>query len=250
MNLQLDRKFAAYLNDGGVPEAQGLIAAHARQLLSGYVDILLLRDVVERHGISNPTALRWMLRRLLSAPASLFSVTKFAADLKSQGIPVGRETLYEFLDHLEDAFLLKSVPVATDSEKRRQVNPRKIYPADTALIPVYDRSGKANTGHALETAVFIELQRRGAEVSYVKTTRGYEVDFLARIPDGSEALIQVCQSIDDAATRAREVRALQDAAVDHPQASLLLLILETSLPYPEIPAGTQLMTAWQWMLAR
>lgn len=47
-----------------------------------------------------------MVRRLLSSPASLFSVTKFAEELKSQGIAVGRDTLYEFLDHLEDAFLL------------------------------------------------------------------------------------------------------------------------------------------------
>ncbi|MDH4409292.1 MAG: hypothetical protein QE273_06710 [Verrucomicrobiales bacterium] len=59
--------------------------------------------------------------------------TKFAADLRSQGIPAGRETLYEILDHLEDAFLLHALPVATDSEKRKQVNPRKIYPIDHGL---------------------------------------------------------------------------------------------------------------------
>ena len=45
--------------------------------------------------------------------------------------------------HLGDAFLLQNVPVASDSEKRRQVNPRKVYPANLALIPVFDRSGKA-----------------------------------------------------------------------------------------------------------
>jgi hypothetical protein len=43
--------------------------------------------------------------------------TKFAADLRSQGIPAGREVLHEILDHLEDAFLLHALPVATDSEK-------------------------------------------------------------------------------------------------------------------------------------
>lgn len=170
---------------------------HRRQLLQGYIDVLLLRDVIERHQVSNVTALRWLVRRLLSSPAGLFSVTKFAADLKSQGIPVSRDHLYEFLAHLEDAFLLQTIPVATDSEKRRQVNPRKVYPADPALIPVLDRSGKANTGHALESAVFNELQRRRAEIAYVKTASGFEVDFLARYPDGTEELIQVCASIDD-----------------------------------------------------
>lgn len=246
--LTLDHHFSNYLQTGGFPEAQGLSPIHRRQLLLGYVDILLLRDVIERHRITNVTALRWMLRRLLSSPASLFSVTKFAADLKSQGIAVGRETLYDFLDHLEDAFLLTSIPIATDSEKRRQVNPRKVYPADPALIPVYDRSGKANTGHLLETAVFNELQRRGADISYVKTTSGYEVDFLARFPDGSNTLIQVCQTLDNPATLDREVRALQEAAHDYPDTSLLLLTGESILPQPEISSSITSIPAWQWIL--
>lgn len=245
----LDHQFARYLEVGGFPEAQGLDLAHRRQLLQGYIDVLLLRDVIERHRVANSTALRWLVRRLLSSPAGLFSVTKFSADLKSQGIPVTRDHLYAFLSHLEDAFLLHSIPVATDSEKRRQVNPRKAYPADPALIPVFDRSGKANTGHALETTVFIELQRQRAEVAYVKTAAGFEVDFLARHADGSEALIQVCASVDDPETLAREVRALQDAATEHPRARQLILTAESRTPFPAVPAPIQILPAWQWMLA-
>ncbi|MBG7607757.1 MAG: ATP-binding protein [Verrucomicrobia bacterium] len=244
----LDHQFARYLEIGGFPEAQGLPTPERRQLLQGYIDVLLLRDVIERHQVANVTALRWLVRRLLSSPAGLFSVTKFAADMKSQGIAVGRETLYAYLSHIEDAFLLHTIPVATDSEKRRQVNPRKIYPADTALIPVFDRSGKRNTGHLLETAVFIELQRRQADISYVKTPDGYEVDFLARHPDNSEELIQVCTSIDDPGTLAREVRALQDAANEYPRAKQLILTLESRLPFPAVPPPIQVLPAWQWML--
>lgn len=150
---------------------------------------------------------------------------------------------------MEDAFLLHTIPVATDSEKRRQVNPRKAYPADPALIPVFDRSGKANTGHALETTVFIELQRQRAEVAYVKTASGFEVDFLARHADGSEYLIQVCTSVDDPETLAREVRALQDAASEHPLARQLILTAESRTPFPTIPAHLQILAAWQWMLS-
>lgn len=247
---RLDHHFGPYLQTGGFPEAQSLTPIQRRQLLQGYVDVLLLRDVIERHGITNATALRWLVRRLLSAPAGLFSVTKFAADLKSQGIPASREHLYDFLDHLQDAFLLQTVPVATDSEKRRQVNPRKVYPADPALIAVFDRSGKPNTGHALETAVFVELQRRQAEVAYVKTPEGFEVDFLARHADGSEELLQVCVSVDDAETLAREVRALQAAAAAYPRARRLLLTLESRQPYPALPPGIEILPAWQWLLGR
>ena len=66
------------------------------------------------------------------------------------------------------------------------------------LIPVFDRSGKANLGHALETVVALELERRGAEVAYVKTADDREVDFLARYPDGSQHLMQVCARLDTA----------------------------------------------------
>ena len=244
----LDYQFARYLETGGLPEAQDLNPPHRRQLLQGYIDVLLLRDVIERHNISNVTALRWLVRRLLSSPAGLFSVTKFATDLKSQGIPVSRDNLYEFLAHLEDAFLLQTVSVATDSEKRRQVNPRKVYPADPALIPVFDRSGKANTGHALESVVFTELQRRRAEIAYVKTSNGFEVDFLARYPDGSEELIQVCTSVDDPDTRNREVRAIENAEAEHPRARQTILTLESRLPFPSVPEPINIMPAWRWML--
>jgi uncharacterized protein len=245
----LDHHFARYLESGGFPEAQGLDAATRRQLLQGYVDVVLLRDVIERHQVANTTALRWLVRRLLSSPAGLFSVTRYSADLKSQGIPVSRDHLYGFLGHLEDAFLLQTIPVATDSEKRRQVNPRKVYPADPALIPVFDRSGKPNTGHALESVVFTELQRRRAEVAYVKTTGGLEVDFLARYPDGSEDLIQVCTSVDDPDTLAREVRALEDAAKEHPRARPLILTMESRVPFPSVPESIGIIPAWEWMLS-
>lgn len=245
----LDRHFMEYLHTGGFPEAQNLDTIHRRQLLQGYVDVLLLRDVIERHRVSNVTALRWMTRRLLGNPTGLFSITKFEADLKSQGIAVGRETLYQLLDHLEDAFLLQAVPIATDSEKRRQVNPRKIYPIDPAIGPVFDRSQKQNMGHALEVAVHNELTRRGAEIAYVKTPEGYEVDFLSRNPDGSQWLIQVAADIDDSKTFQRECRALQAAAKILPADRLLLLTAESRLPFPSAPAPIEICPAWQWMLS-
>ncbi len=123
-----------------------------------------------------------------------------------------------------------------------------LYPADPALIPVYDRSGKPNSGHALESVVFTELQRRHAEVAYVKTAGGYEVDFLARYPDGTEQLIQVCTSVDDPETRDREVRALQAAAAEHPRAEQVILTMESRLPFPEVPEPIHVMPAWSWML--
>ena len=169
---QIDKDLLDYLAHGGFPEAQGLDTRTRLELLRTYVDVVLLRDVVERHNLSQPQVLHWMVRQLLGNAAGAFSIAKFFADLKSRGVAVGKETLHAFLAHLEDAFLLCTVDIATDSERRRQVNPRKVYPVDTGLIAVFDRSGKANVGHALETAVLHALQRRGAQVHYVRTAAG------------------------------------------------------------------------------
>jgi len=246
--MALDRQFHDYLLSGGFPEAQGMEDSQRRQLLQGYVDVLLLRDVIERHEVSNVTALRWMTRRLLANPGGLFSITKFESDLKSQGVAAGRETLYQLLAHLEDAFLLQVIPIATDSEKRRQVNPRKVYPVDPAVGPVFDRSRKQNLGHALEVAVHNELARRGAETAYVKTVEGYEVDFLSRNADGSQWLIQVAADLDDADTRDRECRALETAARSLSVDRQIILTAESRLPTPSVPAPIEVIPAWMWML--
>ena len=245
----LEKDLLGYLAAGGFPEAQGLNLRDRNELLRGYVDVALLRDVVERHAVSHPVALRWMVRQLLGNAAGSFSVNKFHGDLKSQGIPVAKDTLHSYLGYLEDAFLVRMVPIAADSERRRMVNPRKVYPIDPGLIPLFDRSAKANLGHALETCVLLELDRRGAEAGYVRTAEGYEVDFLARYPAGREELIQVCASLDDPATRGRETRALLEAARQHPGAGLHIVSLHIP-PAHGIPAKITVHAACDWLLRR
>lgn len=127
------------------------------------------------------------------------------------------------------------------------VNPRKVYPIDPGLIPVYDRSGRANLGHALEACVLLELERRGAQIAYVRTAGGYEVDFLAQYPQGGEELIQVCADLDTVATRERETRALVEAAEEHPRATLHLICLQ-SASASDLPPGITVHTAVSWLL--
>ncbi|MBU0501499.1 MAG: ATP-binding protein [Gammaproteobacteria bacterium] len=244
---RLDRDLHDYLTQGGFPEAQGLDSRTRLELLRSYVDVVLLRDIVERHNLSQPQVLRWMVQQLLGNAAGAFSINKFHADLKSRAVAVSKETLHSLLAHLEDAFLLCSIGIATDSERRRQVNPRKVYPVDTGLIPLFDRSGKPNIGHALETLVLHELHRRGAEVAYVKTPDGFEVDFHARTFVGDEMLIQVCATLDDPATLAREVRALEDASLAYPNATLHLIALDFPA-HIQVPPAVQLYRASHWLL--
>ncbi len=243
----LEKDLREYLAGGGFPETLGVVARDRTELLRGYVDVALLRDVVERHAVSHPVALRWMMRHLLANAAGTFSVNKFHGDLRSQGVPVGKDTLHAYLGYLEDAFLVRTVSVAASSERRRMVNPRKVYPIDPGLIPLFDRTGRANLGHALETSVLLELERRGAELAYVRTASGFEVDFLARYPDGQEALIQVCADLDVPVTRDREIRALLEAKREHRRATPHLISLAPELP-AGLPSGIIVHAASDWLL--
>ncbi len=244
----LDKHLLEYLAEGGFPEGQGVERRDRFELLRTYVDTALFRDVVERYAVSQPVALRWMVRQLLGNAGGLFSVQKFYDGLRSQGVSVGKDTLHAYLAHLEDAFLVRTVSIATDSERRRQTNPRKAYPIDSGLIPVFDRSGKANTGHALETAVLLELERRGFTAAYVRTAEGYEVDFLAQGPEGEELLIQVCAEMDAAETLEREIRALAAAAAEHPRAKLMIITLSPPTGAAKLEGKCEMHTATDWLL--
>src|SRR5881628_1938767 len=175
----LDQRLRRYLAEGGFPEAQGASPRDRAALLGGYVDVVVLRDVIERHAVSNPLALRWIERQLLANPGGAFSVKKHYDTLRSQGVAVGKDTLHDYLAHLEDAFLVRTVSMHSASERQRMVNPRKAYPVDPGLIAPFERSGRTHHGRALETAILLELERRGYEASYVRTAEGFEVDFLA-----------------------------------------------------------------------
>lgn len=246
---RIEGAFLRWLEEGGFPEAQGLDARTRAQLLRDYVDVAILRDVVERHGVSNLTGLRWLVRHLLGNAGCRFSIEKFHHAVKSQGIAVGRDTLHDYLAHLEDCFLVHTVWMESDSERQRMVNPRKAYPVDAGLIPLYDCTGRANLGHALETAVLVELLRRRCEVTYVRTGDDHEVDFLACDAEGQRHLVQVCARAADPSTAARELRALDEAAARYPDAKRTLLVLTRDDLPPETPAGVTGMTAWEWMLA-
>ena len=245
----LESAFLEYLKIGGFPEAQGLDADTRHRLLRDYVDVAMMRDVVERHGVTNVAGLRWLIRHLLGNAAGLFSVEKFYAALRSQGLSISKDTVHQILGYLEDCFLVRTAWVDADSERRRMVNPRKSYPVDPGLIPIFDRTGRANVGHALETAVLVELERRGMSVAYVRTPEGHEVDFLTRRPGGGEELIQVTADATDAATSARELRALHEAGRMYPKAQRRLLTLTRDALPAQLPPGVVAQPAYEWFLA-
>ena len=244
----LENRLRSYVLEGGFPEVQGIDPEYRIRILQDYLDVVILRDVVERHRISNTTPLRYMIRHLLNATANLFSVNKFYNDLKSQGIPCGKNTLHEYLDHLSDSYLFFQVQMHTRSERARMVNPRKIYAIDTGLAQACSRRTRPDWGHLLENFVFMELRRRYGVIEYYRTQSGREVDFLVTDRRGRKLLIQVSIDIKDPATRKRELAALCEAMKECnlTEATVVTLDLEESLEAE--PGRIRVVPAWLWAL--
>ena len=129
------------------------------------------------------------------------------------------------------------------------VNPRKAYPVDPGLIPLFRAHRPLPRGHALETAVLLELERRGWEVSYVKTSQDWAVDFLAERAGERPLLIQACLESEGDETWERELRALQAAAKAHRRARAFLVSLDAVPPARPLPRGIAWAPASRWLLA-
>lgn len=152
-----------------------------------------------------------MIVTMLANVANPFSINKFYNDLKSQGYKVSKDTLYEYFQYIEDAFLVFAVPLYSESIRKVQSNPKKIYAVDTGLIRAFTLDYHKDLGRLFENLVYLDLRRQGLIVNYYLTKERYEVDFLAQTRQGKKELIQVTWDMADDETRIREERALEIA---------------------------------------
>lgn len=152
------------------------------------------------------------------------------------------------LAHLEDAFLVFTLPIASRSERRQQVNPRKLYLADHSLAAAYNPVKNGDRGQYLENIVACELQRQSSSLAYVKTAEGHEVDFLATQADGSTQLIQVAADIQNEETLHREIRSLVGASAEFPASRKILLKEDVPARGLSLPEGIEVFPLWEWLL--
>ncbi len=247
---RLRAEFDRYLETGGFPEVLAVPADARRLILQDYIDVAILRDIVERHDVRNVPLLRAVVRRLVRSAGCLASVHALGNDLKSQGFTFGKDLLYEMIDHVEDAFLAKLLPVDTPSERRRQVHPRKVYIVDHALARAASTGLQRDLGHVLENIVYLELRRRGEVLGYHVTATGREVDFVAVDRDGEKCFVQVCASLEEASTRDRELQALADAMAET-KVGRAVLVTMASEGVERIGEHTvRVVPAWRWLLEK
>ena len=200
-----------YFSIGGFPAIQHLQKNEWRDTLQGYVDTVILRDIIERHNVSNIVVLKYLTSTLLKNAAAPFSVNKFYNNIKSQGYKASKDTIHTYIDYIEDAYLAFPISVYSESDRLRQNTPKKIYAVDNGLVNANSLGIDEINNKFLENQVYLDLRRQGKDVYFYNTNDGYEVDFVAINKDGSRELIQVTWDMSNDETAAREARALTRA---------------------------------------
>lgn len=209
--------FSAYLKYGGFPGIHHLEFRDEiiYQYLASLTDSVLLKDVILRHKIRDAALLRSLLVFLADNCGSIFSARSVADYLKKERRSLGVETVYNYLSHLEAAFVIYKVPRFDLRCKRLLETHEKYYLADIGLRHALLGYREKDIGIFLENIVFIELKKRAYSVSIGKIG-DMEIDFIAS--RGNEKIyIQVAYLIPDAATREREFRPLRLLADNHPK---------------------------------
>lgn len=208
---KLGKYFETYMNQGGFPEIIDNEPTDQVSILQEYVNVVILKDIVERHKITNIDLIRYLIKIILMNPGTSFSSNKLFNDLKSQGYALSKVTIYEYLNYIEEAYLAFMVPLYSSSIRKSQTNPKKIYAIDMGLINAYHLSFNKNWGHNFENFIFLNLKRQKHEIYYYLTENRNEVDFVTKSRDGKLNLYQVAWDINDPKTLEREMRALREA---------------------------------------
>lgn len=206
---KLAQLFHQYLSTGGFPEVISFQVDSRQKTLQEYIDIVIYRDILERHNVKNPIFIKYMISSMIHNVGKPFSINKFYNEVKSRGYKIGKDILYEYADYIEDAYLAFSISLYDRSIRKIQANPKKLYAIDPGLIRAFTMDYETDLGRLFENIIFLELKRLGANVSYYFTAERYEVDFLIQTPQGCKKLFQVTWDMEDEKTLQREQKALQ-----------------------------------------
>lgn len=200
--------FEDYIHQGGFAETIAATPDVRTRILADYADLIVYKDIVERHGIKNLALMKHLVKYCFTNMATSASMTKLYNDFKSQGFRLGKDTLFEYFSFLNDAYAVFSVPVFRNSVREEQRNPKKIYAVDNGFKSIFDASLSLDYGRLYENAVFLHLRRQTREVFYFLQQQ--EVDFYCRTGD-RRIVANVCLDLQAPGTRTRELTGLLEA---------------------------------------
>ncbi len=215
------RAWQEYFQTGGFPYLAQLPDEDIRlEYLTGIYNTVLVKDVLSRQGISDAPRLESIARFLADSVGSLISVKKIADTLTADGRKTTPATVDGYVAGLLDAFVFYRADRYDIKGRQHLKSLSKYYLVDLGLWRMLLGKYGGDVGHRLENIVYLELLRRGFQVSVGKLEQG-EVDFVAR-RDGEISYYQVSASVLDPAVWERELRPLEKIKDNYPKYLLTL----------------------------
>ena len=190
-----------YIRYGGFPiVALGTYDERtAYQIVEGIYHSVISNDSARRHSVTNQELFNRVVRFIIENVGKNFSANSIVKFLKSEGRSLTVETIYNYLEWLEKAFVIYRCQRYDLQGKAVLKTQEKFYLADPALKYCMMGFNPKSIASMLENIVYFELRRRGYDV-YVGKNETKEIDFVAVRRD-ERVYVQVCRELPDASDR-------------------------------------------------
>ena len=201
-------ELANYICLGGFPAVhlQSYSSDEVYTIVRDIYNSTVFSDIVRRSQIRKVDQLERIIKFTFHNMGNTFSAKTISDYLKAERRALDYETVYNYLQKLEGAYLLHRCSRYDLRGKEILKTQEKFYLADTSLR--YSVLGyQADTyASSLENIVYLELCRRGYRVFVGKTEDG-EIDFVAERLN-EKIYVQVTQKIESEKTMKREYERL------------------------------------------
>lgn len=234
---EIRRQFDEYFKFGGFPELQHF--KEKRMWLENLYQKVFYGDLVARYKIRNDFALRVLVSKLAESIHDGVSFNRMKNVIQAAGVPIGPATVIEYVNFLEDSFLIFSVKnyLARMTERESQ---KKYYFIDNGIITLMQDSPKTML---LENLVAITLKRRfGSDFYFARD--GAEADFY--IPK-TKTLIQAAYSL-AGETEQREVGSMLKIQAKVKAKKLLIITLDEEKTIDFNGKTIECVPVWKWVL--
>ncbi len=211
------KELALYIRSGGFPAVhlQKYSQEDVYTIVRDIYNSVIFSDIVKRNRIRKIDQLERVVKYVFQNIGNTFSAKSISDYLKAEHRKIDNETVYNYLESLEKAYLLHRCSRYDLQGKELLKTQEKFYAADTALRYSVLGYNPNSVAAALENVVYLELCRRGYSVYVLKTKTG-EVDFVA-VRQNEKIYVQVAQIIADEKTERREYDRLLEINDNYPK---------------------------------
>ncbi len=240
--LKVVRHFNEYFIHGGF--AESFDKTDKREWLTSLYQKILMGDIVERNKIRNPRIFRLLARKLSDSVMQPTTLKRLEHIIKSTGDSISPTVLKDYLDYMEDAFLIFSIPNLVSPLTEQQTIVKRYF-ADNGILSLFLLDGETKL---LENIVAIHLNKlyrnTTEELRLFYYNKGVEVDFC--IPE-TETAIQVSYRIDDIDTYEREVGGLIKFLKAFKQYKGFIITWDTERQITEDGITIEVIPIWKWL---